>query len=210
MPQRVLKDILSKYNLQEIEGQLKDITVPKGTKMFLTNRPRSEYRENAVQGVYRTLKPKSLTEVKKWIGIPDEVARKRRILNVEGPVGPAAWRTARTLETVALPSPEKFEMAKANAPQRRMLKEVARNFVYGDSKTLVPAELAMAEQVLIGAVLVAVASKNIVIEHDAQLVVQPDVWVLAANAIKIYQGGQLIANGTLMVDCVSMQGNIPP
>lgn len=143
---------------------------------------------------YVYLEPKTMDDVKRWIGVPDEVAAKR--------VCPPPCPTMGSFVEGS------SELRNLTTEQVRALHEVGRTFVYGDSRR-VAAHRDTLSALLVDAIIIGVfVRKDIDIYPSAELVIGADVKVLWARHIRIWNGGALRVMGDAKVDCVSITGGV--
>jgi hypothetical protein len=162
------------------------IVVPEGVRMRLPGRA-SDSAE------LKRLTPKSLDDVKRWIGVPDHLASKR----CQGCVLPS--------EIPAAESAAQYRSLDPNV--RRSMHALARHYVYGDSRS-VSAYKPVIERVIDRASIVGTfLRRDIDIHSGAVLEVGKQIKVLFARHIRIWRGGQLRISGDARIDCVSIQGN---
>lgn len=140
------------------------------------------------------LKPKSLDDVKRWIGVPDEVGAKRAC----GCEMPSAIRGGG--------SPAEFR--KLDVAMRRTMYDLAYEYVHGDSRR-VAAYKPHLNVIVNRAVITGVFFRqDIDIYNGAVLEVGADIKILFARHIRIWVGGLLRITGDAKIDCVSITGEV--
>jgi hypothetical protein len=180
---------LAVYDLAEVHRA--NLTLDEGERLNLTLRGagKGRYKEAA-----RFLPVASVTDLKRFIGVPDAVMRHR----------------CRCPEGLSEAFPPGFERIEDLSPtQRDVLRAATDAYVHGDSETVahyVPAidkALTLVGRAKVSIVLFA----DIVVERDAVLTVAPSIDVLFANKVRIKQGGRIRFRSRLKIDCLSIQGD---
>jgi len=175
-----LKAQLKKLGIKDDIAKLKDLTVPEGeTHVISSQDPRAKGVKWLKDAGYK-LKPKTIVDVKKWIGVPDTISRQ---LN-----RPQIQPVSRIISSDVL------DKSKAS---RHLVKGAAitnaRAYITGDSAKLSAADISAIDATLhIPNIerLFPVFS-DVVIEHNANLVLAQDVNSLTCGNLIIKTGGKL-------------------
>ncbi len=140
------------------------------------------------------LVPKSLDDVKRWIGVPDELGAKR-VCGCDLPSG---------IQGVASAA----EFRELGTTMRRTAHTLAYEYVHGDSRR-VAAYKPVIDHILDRAVITGVfLRQDIDIHKGAVLEVGSNIKILFARHIRIWKGGQLKITGGTKIDCVSITGGV--
>lgn len=140
------------------------------------------------------LRPKDIDDVKRWIGVRDDVGARR------------ACACALPAEVPSAASPAAFRKLPASA--RKAVRDMAFEYVHGDSSR-VAAYKNLINHLLDGALIHGIfLREDIDIYNGAVLEVGGDIKVLYARNIRIWRGGQLKINGGVKIDCVSIVGDL--
>jgi hypothetical protein len=178
------------FQVAEVEQALGNLVVARGQQVHVTR------RNPAVERHIRQLPvPKSLAEVKRIIGVPDEVARV-----LSRPLRPLAVNPALVSSQLA---PE------LTAPVNASLWASARHAVFGTSGSVSPSEIVSIDQWIahINPVIFAGLFQDITVQSGGRLYIDADVQVLFANNILIEQGGQVLCLGSIVkFDCATLRG----
>ena len=165
------------------------LSVPPGKSLRL-----SITREKDNEKGYVSLAPKDIDDVKRWIGVTDEVASKRHC-SFECPGG------ASLIDTVS-------DLRNLKSEDLRALHAIGHEYVHGDSRR-VAAFRSTLNVLLVDAVINGVFVRtDIDVYPKAVLVIGPGIRLLWARHIRIWQGGQIRIEGNARIDCVSIQGGV--
>lgn len=135
------------------------------------------------------LRPKSIAQVKEWIGIPNSVARRYP-------------RELPRLTNVRLGPPE---VSRARTPAlNRNLYQLAKAFVHGDSEGL-DHYIPILDKLLVEATIVGIFLLSD-IDVYGTLDIAPSLKVLLARDVRIWGDGVIRFHGAGKIDCVSIQG----
>jgi len=177
------------YGLKLEDLQQESIVVSKGKYVRLSGRGRKDDR-----GLVR-LKPKDIDDVKRWIGVSDELGARRSCCHQNLPAEVPAVATAADLRAL-------------DANSQRALHGLADQYVHGDSRQLgryKPLFGALLDRAVISGVFVR---QDIDIHSGAVLEIDKDLKVLFARHIRIWRGGLLKLLGPTKIDCVSISGGL--
>lgn len=140
------------------------------------------------------LVPKNLDDVKRWIGVPDELGTKR----VCGCGLPSGFQGVASAA----------EFRELGATMRRTIHELAYEYVHGDSRR-VAAYKPVLDHILDRAVITGVfLRQDIDIHKGAVLEVGSNIKILFARHIRIWKGGLLKIIGGTKIDCVTITGGV--
>ena len=141
----------------------------------------------------RRLHPKSIDDVKRWIGVPDELGA-RRACSCKLPA--------------AVPGAESASDLRRGDPKAlRAAYEVAHEYVHGDSRRVAAYKPFLDKLVDRSWISIILLRPDIDIYNGAVLEVGSDIKVLFARHIRIWKGGLLKIRGDVKIDCVSITGN---
>jgi hypothetical protein len=178
------------YGLDPKEVLDKPLAIPPDTRMVLSAEKLKEPHP-----ALKKLEPKDIKDVKRWIGVPDEIGMKR---------APAFKLPSRV---PAVDSPKDLRRL---APEEQIsLRQLAHEYVHGDSRR-VAAFTPVLNQLVIGSwINVFAIRQDVHIHNGAVLTIGASVKVLLAANIYIWAGGQLrvVPPGPAKVDCYSITGN---
>lgn len=207
MDKRQVEDILKEYNLSP-QTKLVDVEVREGQTKLLTAMPKPEERDKLVEGaVFKIIKQASLKDLEKYIGVPDDIAKLRTHPNMPGNIGPASWRTSRRQPVAITFGNSMLKPETATSYEKQALKEMAREYIFGDSKKVSSDMVKVIENFYHDREIAVFPLRNITVWPEANFVISQDVNVLLANKIKIYSGGKITNYGYLKINCVSLHGN---
>jgi|CXWL01.1.fsa_nt_gi hypothetical protein len=140
------------------------------------------------------LPPTNLDDVKRWIGVPDELAAKRSCCGQFPAEVPGVASAA--------------ELRKLDATSRLAIRDLAYEYVHGDSRRL-SSYKPILDKLVDRAIITGVFLRlDIDIHRGAVLEVGRDIRVLFARHIRIFRGGLLKLTGDAKIDCVSITGNL--
>ncbi len=165
------------------------LAVPPGKTLRLS----TNGKKNQEKG-YASLVPKDIDDVKRWIGVPDKVAAKRRC-TYELPGG------ASFVEKVS-------DLRNLTSADLRALHAIGHEYVHGDS-TQVEGFRGALNVFVDGAVIHgAFIREDIDVYPRSVLIVGRDLRVLYARHIRIWEGGTIRIEGDARIDCVSIEGGV--
>jgi hypothetical protein len=140
------------------------------------------------------LTPNSLDDVKRWIGVPDELGAKR-----------CSCATV-PAEIPAIANADDFRKLDHNS--RLAVHDLAYEYVHGDSRRLAAYKPWLDHLVADAAIHGVFFREDIDIHRGAVLEIGKDLKVLFARNIRIWRGGLLKITGPVKIDCVSIVGNL--
>jgi len=181
------KSRLSTYGLTAADAFSEDVVVPEGMSLTLSAPPAGEDSSG-----YITLRPQTIDDVKRWIGVPDEVGR-RREFSCE-PVS----------ELALVDSPADF--AKLAQSQRQSLRELAKRYVYGDSAVLSQYKTTLSHLLEDAFIQGIVLGADVDVLPGAQLQIAANLKVFVARRVRIWTGGRIKLLGDTKIDCASIVG----
>jgi hypothetical protein len=163
------------------------LVVPEGRHVIIDG-------ESIKQKGIVTLAPKTIDDVKRWIGVPDETAAK----------GQCCRPPPSSIEAVNTAS----DLRKQGAAAAHNLRAVADAYVNGDSRR-VAAYAPMLNHLLDRASIIGIfLRRDIDIHRGATLEIGRNNRVLFARHIRIWTGGTLLVRGDAKIDCVTISGGI--
>ena len=140
------------------------------------------------------LRPKDLDDVKRWIGVPDELGSRRSCCNKLPAEVPGISSAG--------------DLRKLDAGSQRALHDLASEYVHGDSRRLASYKPTLDYFVDRAVITGVMLRQDIDIHTGAVLEIGKDVKVLFARHIRIWRGGLLKLKGSTKVDCVTLTGNM--
>lgn len=165
------------------------LSVPPGTKLRLST-DRGRRKDTG----YSYLTPKTIDDVKRWIGVADEVAARK----------PCASLCPSNVTIVKSVS----DLRNLSAAEMRGMYALGREYVHGDSRRL-SVYRPILDALLIDAVIIGVfLREDIDVYSGSVLEIGSDVRVLWARNIRIWHGGTIRIEGEVKIDCVSIQGGL--
>jgi hypothetical protein len=181
---------LAKYGLNESQAFPDPVVVPKGKKLHLSALVHKELPVG-----YIKLVPKTMEDVKRWIGVPDSV-------------GKSLEQFRQPLHRIPfVSSPADYE--KLTRPDRRILRDIAYRYVYGDS-AIYAHYLPVINNLLTSGATAALTCvcflQDIDVLPGSVFELGTDVNVFAAGNIRIWEGGTISLLGNTSVDCTSIVG----
>jgi hypothetical protein len=145
-----------------------------------------------------TLRPRSIDDVKSWIGVPDDVARQRQC----APDCPPA------VSLVGGPT----ELRNLTQPQLRGLYRLGETYVHGDSRLAAPFRETL-NYLVVDAVIIGIFVRKD-LDVFGLLEIGADVKILFARHIRIWPRGKIRFLGNSKIDCQSIEGvqivELPP
>jgi hypothetical protein len=177
---------LSPYGLKPAEAFSHALVVPQGKSLTLS-------APNKKMVGYVTLIPKTIDDVKRWIGVPNHVGK---------------WRN--------LPIPSVSDLAvgatlAASAvltkPQRVSLRNLANQYVYGDSTGVAHYSAAISAILTNSSIAGLFILQDVDVLPNSELKLAANLGVFCANNIRIWKGGQITLLGDIKIDCQSIIGD---
>ncbi len=191
---KTYKEILQTYDLER-EAKPRDLKIPEGQTALLSAQPEIAGRKvTLVEGVYHKLRPKSINDLKKWMGLPDEKAKK------------VPWGVQEGSFSKVVSQDQAGKIA-FNPALLRDVRMMTKRYVYGISGQVsqyVPILNQFVRDYITGIIIACL--QDIEVMSGATLDIQPDVHSLCARHILIHSGGKLLAHSDLTIDCVSLTG----
>jgi hypothetical protein len=181
-------DRLAVYGLQSKQPFDQPLTIPPDTRMRL-----SAERVKEDHPALARLQPKTIDDVKKWIGVPDELGAKRAC----GCKLPAALPGVGSAR----------ELRQLDPNVLRALHEVADEYVHGDSRRVAAFKPILDYLVDRSWINIILLRPDIDIYGGAVLTVASNIKVLWAGNIRIWRGGLLKITGNTKIDCLSITGD---
>lgn len=178
---------LAQYGLKEADGFPEALVVPEGKSLTLSAPASGEKRVG-----YVMLAPKTIDEVKRWIGVPDNVGKRRTF-----PVNTKS-------DLAMVDSQSTF--AALSKSQRVSLRTLAYQYVQGDLTQLAHLSQSIS-QILANATIGGLyLLKDIDVMPNSELKLAANLKVLFANNIRIWKGGTIRILGHIKMDCASIIG----
>lgn len=185
---KTVAERLAEYGLTEADGFSQSLVVPQGKSLMLSAPAAGQKKMG-----YVTLQPKTIDDVKRWIGVPDNVGKRRSLPALNTP------------ELALLDSQSTVEsLTKA---QRVSLKNIAYQYVNGDSSSLTHLSALLSKLVFNGIINGVYFLKDVDVLPNSELKLAANLKVFSARDIRIWQGGQIRILGAMKVDCASIIGN---
>jgi hypothetical protein len=150
-------------------------------------------RKEKDKGLVR-LEPKDIDDVKRWIGVTDELGARRSCCGVLPAAIPGVSSAA--------------ELRKLDLESQRAVRALAQEYVHGDSRTLTSYKSVLDHLVDRAVITGVFLRQDIDIHSGSVLEIGRDIKVLFARHIRIWRGGQLKITGPTKIDCVSITGNL--
>lgn len=179
---------LAAYDLTEADGFSESLVVPQGKSLTLSAPAAGQKKAG-----YVTLQPKTIDDVKRWIGVPDNVGKRRNfpVLNASDLASVASQSTAASLTKA----------------QRVSLTNLAYQYVNGDSSVLAQVRDSISRLVADGVINGLYFLKDVDVLPNSELKLAANLKVFFARDIRIWKGGQITILGAMKVDCASIVGN---
>lgn len=179
---------LTAYGLAEADAFPDSLVVPEGKTLTLSAPAAGQKKAG-----YVTLRPKTIDDVKRWIGVPDSVGKRRTFPPLQTSRlafvgGQAAGAT----------------LSKA---QRVSLKDLADQYVNGDSSSLTHYSASISQILNKAFVNGVFLLQDVDVLPNAELKLAANLKVFTANNIRIWKGGRIRILGHMKVDCASIVGN---
>jgi hypothetical protein len=181
-------DRLAVYGLESKQLFDHPLTIPPDTRMRLSPERVKEDHPALIR-----LQPKTIDDVKKWIGVPDQLGAKRAC-GCKLPAAIPGVGSAR-------------ELRQLDPNVLRSLHDVANEYVHGDSRRVSVFKPILDHLVDRSWINIILIRPDIDIYGGAVLTVDASVKVLWARNIRIWRGGLLRITGDTKIDCVSITGD---
>lgn len=195
-----LKNQIARLGLKDDVSKLKNIVVPAGETHVISSQDPKQRGVKWLSDVGYKLQPKSIVDIKKWIGIPDEVARQ-----ITRPVAaPVAARIV-SPDLLARSAASRHEVMGAALANGREL-------VTRDSKNISAAQIQAIDAVLHIAdhIHVFPVLADVTIDHNANLILGPDINSFACGDLIIKTGGKMTCKSTYTsISAYSVKGKQP-
>jgi hypothetical protein len=132
MPQPTIETRLKAFNIDPAQITLTDLDIAANQTMLLTS------TDTAHSGSIAFLEPKSVTDIKRWIGIPDQAFAPEKPLPSTGPVvmHPTIRPSLIGRGRIVIPPLQAF-----HPDQVATIKNMARDFIYGHSGSISAAQV---------------------------------------------------------------------
>lgn len=183
---------LSTYGLSNTDAFPDALVVPEGKSLTLSEPPAGTKKPG-----YVSLSPKTIDDVKRWLGVPDSVGKRRTL----------APLAKSTLSVLAAP-------AKLTEESLPALRAAAYQYIYGDSTALSQHTGALSQVLQLERVkssLTGIAGifllQDVDVLPNAELKIAAGIKVFYANNVRIWKGGKITILGHVKIDCASVQGN---
>ena len=190
-----LDERLKVYGLSPDQVQLENLTLGEGECFHLTQRADSRFGKAARQVPFKTV-----ADLKSLIGVPDSVVQQYCRCRFEPDLS----------ETV----PPGFKSINETTPaQRETLRLAAKEYVHGNSESVIHYESALNQGVSIvnRSFITIFLFQDIIVERNATLTLDASVNVVFANKILVKLGGKIRALAPYVkYDCISAQGEELP
>jgi hypothetical protein len=143
---------------------------------------------------YVRLDPKDLDDVKRWIGVPDEVGAKRSCC-AELPAEIPGLASA-------------GDLRRQDPKTQRAIHDLAYQYVHGDARRLVAYKPVLNHLIDRAYVIGVFLRQDIDIHNGSVLEIGKSVKILFARHVRIWRGGLLKVSGDAKIDCVSITGDV--
>jgi hypothetical protein len=166
--------------------------VPQGKSLLLSEPPAGQKKAG-----YVMLTPKTIDDVKSWIGVPNSVGQRRKF-----------------------PSPSAADLAvlSVRTPltdgRVQSLQNLAYQYVYGDSTVLTQHSAAISQILQIVAAKASISGftgiylfQDVDVLENAELKLAANLKVFFADNIRIWKGGRITLLGNIKIDCSSIVGD---
>jgi hypothetical protein len=193
-----LKNELVKFGIKDDISKLKSLVVPAGETHMISSRDPKQRGVKWLSDVGYKLQPKSIVQMKKWIGIPDEIARQR----VRPQVGPSRMVSPDLLESDRASRHEVMGAAIATG----------RDYITGDSSKISQAQVQAIDSVLhiTDHIHIFPVFMDVTIDHNATLVLGPDINSFHCGNLVIKTGGKMTCKSTYTaISAYSVKGKQP-
>jgi hypothetical protein len=175
-----LKSQMAKFGVKDDVSKIKNLVVPAGETHVISSVDPKERGVKWLSDVGYKLQPKSIADLKKWIGIPDEVAG--RIVRPQGDPVPRMI----TPDLLANNKVARHEVMGAALA-------TGRAFITGDSRKISEAQIKSIDAVLHipDHIHVFPVLADVTIEHNANLVLAANINHMTCGDLIIKTGGKL-------------------
>jgi len=177
------------YGLEDGHLLDKNIVIGPGKHVVLS----SANAKEGEPGLAR-LRPTDIEDVKRWIGVPNDLAAKRGCCAPAPAMVPGAASLS--------------EFRKLDPQARLAVHMLAEEYVQGDSRRVSNYKPLLDHLVDRSFLAGLFLRQDIEIHRGAVLELGRDLKILFARHIRIYRGGLLKFNGAAKVDCVTLTGNL--
>jgi hypothetical protein len=178
---------LAVYGLESKQPFDQPLTIPAETRMLLSAEGVKDDHPALVR-----LQPKTIDDVKRWIGVPDALGAKRS----------CSCKLPSAIPGVASAA----ELRQLNPNARRALNDLAYEYVHGDSRRVAAYKPMLDYLVDRSWIHIVLIRNDIDIHSGAVLTVGASIKVLWAGHIRIWKGGLLKITGDTKIDCLSITG----
>lgn len=194
---KISHEFAESLRIQKIDPKdlkLGDLEIHEGDTYSLT------YHRQDLRPHYKVLKPDDIEDVKKWLGIPDEIARKKGSRCCK----PVVSHFFSDEKNVSKEDREGWQGKKSQA-----IRTVAKEYVYGDSAMYAAWRGEINNLLKVSeAFIYAVFYRDIIIHNGATLNIANNTTLLTANRVKMYGTGKIVSQGPLTLRCYSLEGNL--
>jgi hypothetical protein len=178
------KDRLASYGISPDQTLAEPVIVPPDKVLTLSA------LDGAGKRGYVQLKPKTMDDVKLWIGVHDEIARRRTVAHLAPANIPHVQNAA--------------ELKQLPTADLRGLHNLAETFVHGDSRQV--AQFTPAFQLLLKDAVIHGIFVRADIDVYGVLDIHNSVRLLWANRIRIWGNGKIRFHGPAKIDATSIEG----
>lgn len=199
LPSHFLK-VLDQFGLSPAELEC-ELTVPPSTVLTLSAHPRHASHRRP-----RMLQTSDLDQLKRWVGVPDEVVKGRCLLDREEREVLSTARRAFAKEKEAVQASE--AVAEAPVPRTDAIRAHARAYLYGDSSLVASAKPSLLKHFDVF-MLPAWLFQKVKVSSGSVLLFGPGANVLLAQELEIEEGGQVVSLGPLTIRVATLRKTTP-
>ena len=197
LPPQFIK-VLEQFGVGAAELEC-ELTVPPSTVLTLSAHPRHASHRRP-----KMLQTSDLDQLKRWIGVPDEVVKGRCLLDREEREALSAPRRAAAKQAVEVSEP----VAEAPAPRTDAIRAHARAYLYGDSSLVAHAKPSLMKHFEVF-LLPAWLFQKVKVSSGSVLLFGPGANVLLAHELEIEEGGQIVSLGPLTIRVATLRKTSP-
>lgn len=201
-----VKEILAPFRVKVEDIDWKALNVEAGQSVTVNA------RDNAFRKQIVNLKPKSIDDVREWVGIPQR-SFSRRVTPEFGTIASlrptVKIESATRRELYSVPRSAKLEVL--DTPQRHAFMNAAQNLVFGKVSVTDAATplFTAAKAHILARTFPFFFAPNIYVYANSTLVIDPSIASVLALRIRIWQGGKIVTPSYVSFHCYSVEGGIP-
>lgn len=188
-----IQERLARYGLADRHVDMVDLTVPAEEEVTIAT------ANPFLAGHSAVLRPESIDDVKRWIGLPDQGCCDGGPITHEASLLPPALMASALSETVSV-------------AEHRMMNSLAGAYVFGHTNQVNTAQVPAINEWLaaIRARINIFLFQDIYVAAGAKLSLAPSVHVLFARYITVEHTGRIVlgSGSTTSIDCAGFRGNV--